>query len=108
MANYLTDRRKGLGLTMKEVAEAVGVCEATVSRWESGNIANMKRDKIQALADVLRTTPTFVMTGIVGKERSPLTADDAFIIKNYHLFNEANQKAVKNLILDLIMAQNNS
>ena len=50
MGNYLTDRRKELELTMKQVAEAVGVSEGTVSRWESGAIANMKRDKIYALA----------------------------------------------------------
>lgn len=63
MGNYLTDRRKELELTMKQVAEAVGVSEGTVSRWESGAIANMKRDKIHALAKVLKTTATFVMTG---------------------------------------------
>ena len=66
MGNYLTDRRKELELTMKQVAEAVGVSEGTVSRWESGAIANMKRDKIHALAKVLKTTPTFIMTGEIG------------------------------------------
>lgn len=69
MGNYLADRRKELELTMKQVAEAVGVSEGTVSRWESGAIANMKRDKIYALAKVLKVTPTFVMTG--EKESSP-------------------------------------
>lgn len=43
-------RRKQLNLTLKEIAEYVGVSEATVSRWESGNIANMRRDRISALA----------------------------------------------------------
>ena len=37
-------RRKDLGLTMKEVASAVGVSEATVSRWESGDIRNMREE----------------------------------------------------------------
>lgn len=64
MNNYLTDRRKELGLTMKEVACAVGVSEATVSRWESGAIANMRRDKIAKYAAILKVTPTFIMTGI--------------------------------------------
>lgn len=63
MNNYLTDRRKELGLTMKEVAFAVGVSEATVSRWESGAIANMRRDKIAKYAAILKVTPTFIMTG---------------------------------------------
>lgn len=63
MGNYLSERRKEIGLTQREVAEAVGVAEATVSRWESGEIANMRRDKISALAKVLHCSPEFVMTG---------------------------------------------
>lgn len=51
-------RRKELRLTMREVADSVGVSEATVSRWESGNIANMGRDKIALLAKILKISPS--------------------------------------------------
>ena len=57
----LRNRRKELGLTMLEVAKKVGVSEGTISRWESGDIANMRRDKIVALAKALKTTPSFIM-----------------------------------------------
>ena len=50
-------KRKELNLTMKQVADFVGVSEATVSRWESGNIANMGRDKIALLSQILKLTP---------------------------------------------------
>ncbi len=63
MENYLAKRRKELGLTMKQVAEYVGVSEGTVSRWESGAIANMRRDRIKDLATILQTSPNFIMTG---------------------------------------------
>lgn len=63
MSNYLSERRKKLGLTQKEVADAVGVAEATVSRWESGEIANMRRDRISALAKILKCSADFIMTG---------------------------------------------
>ena len=53
----LKNRRKELNLTMKQVADFVGVSEATVSRWESGNIANMGRDKIALLSQILKITP---------------------------------------------------
>lgn len=46
---------------MAEVAKAVGVSEATVSRWESGDIENMKRNKIAALSSVLRISPIVLM-----------------------------------------------
>lgn len=54
-------QRKRLNLTLKEVADYVGVSEATVSRWESGNIANMRRDRISALARILRVSPIDIM-----------------------------------------------
>lgn len=34
----IKNRREELGLTIKQIADAVGVSEGTVSRWESGNI----------------------------------------------------------------------
>ena len=63
MDNYLKERRIQLNLTQKEVAERVGVSEATISRWEGGQIANMKRQYIAAYAAALQTTPGFIMTG---------------------------------------------
>ena len=54
-------RRQELGLTQKEVANLVGVTEATVSRWESGDIKNMKRDKIATLSRVLDIPPAVLM-----------------------------------------------
>lgn len=53
----LRQQRKMLNLTMKQVADYVGVSEATVSRWESGNIANMGRDKIALLSQILKLSP---------------------------------------------------
>lgn len=57
----LKERRQALGLTMLELSKKVGVSEATISRWESGDIANMKRDKIVLLAKALEVTPSFIM-----------------------------------------------
>ena len=57
----LRERRKELDLTMLQVAERVGVSEATISRWESGDIANMRRNKIISLANALQVHPSFIM-----------------------------------------------
>ena len=43
-------------LTLEQVADRVGVEKSTVKKWETGMIANMRRDKIAALADALNTT----------------------------------------------------
>jgi transcriptional regulator with XRE-family HTH domain len=68
-------KRLEMGLTMKELADRVGVSEGTVSRWESGNIENMRRDKIALLANVLGTTPAVLM-GWSDAERFKQTADE--------------------------------
>lgn len=70
IGNYLADRRIALGYTQKEIAAMVGVTEATISRWESGTIANMRRDKINLLASALNTTPDFIMTGRTDEQNS--------------------------------------
>lgn len=49
----LKSRRTELGLTLKEVADACEVSESTVSRWESGDIGDMRRRKIASLSKIL-------------------------------------------------------
>lgn len=61
MGKKLRELRDARGLTQREVANAVGVTEATVSRWESGHINNMRRDKIESLAKVLQVSPLVIM-----------------------------------------------
>lgn len=51
--DLIKSRRIALGMTMKELGDAVGVSEATISRYESGQIANMKRTTIIALSKIL-------------------------------------------------------
>ncbi|MBR3308987.1 MAG: helix-turn-helix domain-containing protein [Lachnospiraceae bacterium] len=74
--DIIYSRRIELGLTMKQVAEAVGVSEGTISRWESGDIANMRRDKIAALAKTLHLSPAVIMgweeKGEAGSRRIPV------------------------------------
>lgn len=52
--NIINTRRIELGLTMKQLADAVGVSESTISRWESGEIVNIRKDKLPALSTALR------------------------------------------------------
>lgn len=57
----LQTRRTELGLTLADVAEACGVSESTVSRWESGNIGDMKRSRIAALSKILKIPPSVIV-----------------------------------------------
>ena len=56
-------KRKALDLTLEDIGKAVGVSKATVSRWESGDIRHMRRDKIEALSGILGLDPAiFILT----------------------------------------------
>lgn len=62
MKNEFRQKREELNLTLQDVADYVGVSAGTVSRWETGNINNMKRDKIAKLSEILKLNPS-VITG---------------------------------------------
>lgn len=69
--DIIKNRRKELDLTLEEIGNAVGVAKATVLRWESGEIQNVRRDKIAALANILRL-PVGVLMGWDNEEDSKL------------------------------------
>lgn len=48
-------------LTLLEVAEYLGVKEATVQRYESGNIKNLKHETICKLAELFDCDPMYLM-----------------------------------------------
>lgn len=57
----IAKRRKELNLTLEDVGKIVGVGKSTVRKWETGDIENMKRDKIALLAKALQVSPLDVM-----------------------------------------------
>jgi repressor LexA len=60
---------------MLEVAKLVGVSEATISRYESGNIKNMRKDRIAKYASALKVPPSTFLE-LEDKSESRLTPTD--------------------------------
>ena len=75
MARKIKELRKEKGLTLEEVANKVGVGKSTVRKWETGMIANMRRDKIAALAQALGTTPMYLMGWEEEQKKNDIQAD---------------------------------
>ena len=71
----IKNHRIEAGLTMKELADLVGVSEATVSRWESGNIATMKHSQIANLCKALHISPALIVPGIDYPNSDESTSD---------------------------------
>ena len=61
ISQKIRELRLARKMTLEQVADIVGVGKSTVRKWETGMIANMKRDKIALLAQALGTTPAYLM-----------------------------------------------
>lgn len=61
ISRKIKELRLAKQMTLEQVADIVGVGKSTVRKWETGMIANMKRDKIALLAKALSTTPAYLM-----------------------------------------------
>lgn len=48
-------------MTLEELGNRVGVGKSTVRKWETGDIANMRRDKIALIANALGVSPAYLM-----------------------------------------------
>lgn len=67
MNELIKKRRKELNITLEEIGDYVGVSKATVQRWETGGISNMRQDRIRKLSEILRLEPTAFIGGNSGE-----------------------------------------
>ncbi|MGM9643045.1 MAG: helix-turn-helix domain-containing protein [Eubacteriales bacterium] len=107
MAQKIKNLRQQRGMTLEQVANIVGVGKSTVRKWETGMIANMKRDKIALLAQALGTTPAYLMGWQDEDEENPyelqlLTAFDKLGIDDQKLVAQAVDDSVKNHTLPMM------
>ena len=104
MAKRIKELRQEKGLTLEQVADIVGVGKSTVRKWETGMIANMKRDKIADLAKALGTTPAYLMgwEEDIEKEDSPseltLTEGEKLMLELFRKIPEDRQPEALDLL----------
>jgi transcriptional regulator with XRE-family HTH domain len=112
MAQKIKDLRQQRGMTLEQVANIVGVGKSTVRKWETGMIANMKRDKIAALAQALGTTPAYLMgwkEETKEETNSPdqiiLTEGEEMLLKLFRQIPEENRAMVLEMIRAAVNTQ---
>ena len=64
-------RKERCRKTQEDVGKYVGVGKATIQKYENAIITNIPSDKIELLAEVLETTPAFIMGWSENPERVP-------------------------------------
>lgn len=95
--------RKEKGLTLEQVAVIVGVGKSTVRKWETGMIANMKRDKIALLAEALGTTPAYLMgwkedAHSLSPDINELSEGEKVLVELFRRVPESSQQMVLQMI----------
>lgn len=104
-------RRKELGLSVDQVAEKLNKNRATIYRYESNEIENLPINILEPLANVLNTTPAYLMgwedtssksnpnneIQLSTSDKTNLRTDEENLLKNYNKLNtngksEANKR----------------
>ena len=57
----IQDRRKELNLSIEEIAKRLNKNRTTVYRYERGDIGNLPLETLRPLAEILETTPAYLM-----------------------------------------------
>lgn len=109
VGQLIRNRRLELSLTLRQVADEVGVSEATVSRWESGKIDNMRRDRIAKLATVLNMSPLRI-TGIDENDTflKPVNIDESELLEDYRRVGDADKIMIRNLLRRFHVSHSNT
>ena len=105
MENELSIKIKQLrteqDMTLEQVANIVGVGKSTVRKWETGMIANMKRDKIALLAKALSTTPAYLMgwdAEVDNKKEIVVTKGEQMLLDLFRQVPENKQEMILQMI----------
>ena len=78
--DLVKNRRLEIGKTLEEIGNEIGVSKATVQRWESGEIKDIRRSKLVDLAKALQVEPGYLMDwGKKPMPKVPATATTALV-----------------------------
>ena len=97
MGQKIYNLRIQKGLTLEELGNMVGVGKSTVRKWENGMIANMKRDNILKVSEVLDTTPAYLM----GWKEDPPKEGSPKIMQYYNQLNNIGKHEAEKRVEEL-------
>jgi DNA-binding helix-turn-helix protein len=86
-------RRKELGFSAENIAEKLNVSPATIYRYENGDIAKIPGSVLEPLAEILQTTPAFLMGWNDQEERS-IPSEDEELKQIWEKIKSGNNRAL--------------
>lgn len=93
--------RESRGLTLKDVGQAIGVSDATVQRYERGEI-DIKRTIALKLGECLSVSPSYIMgwtnspipVSSPTPQKTDLTDAEKYLLDNFRSLNQQGQKYI--------------
>ena len=61
VAERIKSLRLALGMTQEELAEKIGLKKAAINKYETGRVVNIKRDNVVKLAEILNSSPEYIL-----------------------------------------------
>lgn len=109
VGNNIKKYRKEKDMTLKELADRVGLTEATVQKYEAGNIKKIDVEMLKKLSDALSVLPENLTEWEKEEYQKYREAkqgiQEAKIIKMYNQLTFGHKKAVHSLIENLLECQ---
>lgn len=101
--DFIKTRRLELKLTLQNIADATNVGKGTVQKWESGEISDMRRSKIAALAKVLDVSPALLLKDeifdvIPYGSQNQYTQREINIIKKYRQLDDDGKEEIEDIL----------
>ncbi|ADL52169.1 helix-turn-helix domain-containing protein [Clostridium cellulovorans] len=96
----IKNRRIELGLSYQDMQDATGISKSTWQRYETGFIKNLGIDKLDIVAKILQTTPSYLMGWDTDKKAEIDTSGIHTIAAHFEGedFTEADKEDIENFI----------
>lgn len=109
VGNRIKKYRKERALTLKELADKVGLTEATIQKYEAGNIKKLDIQTMETMANAL-SVKCGVLIGWESEieEANRHTSNgggEARLVSKYNQLSDGHKMAVLHLIDDLLFTQ---
>lgn len=88
----LRQLRKEKGLTLKQVADAIGTSIGTIGDLESGKAKNPRGDTLLALAKLFNVSPAWLQTGKGDREMRATSEDEEDLLALFRAMPPAQQR----------------
>ena len=112
IGNRINSARNQRGMTLDEIAKAVGVTKSTIQRYEKGTIPRIKLPVIESIARVLNVDPNWLIgnTDVPGSAKVScpasgewiLTYNEQKLIRNYRDLNQEGKEKLLDYSEDLV------